>query len=133
MFNDDFDMVRKEQADMSIWKFKAHLQEAKERVTETTTRSSLISSPKSQPADSLPLYGRDIPQALQDLYLLLLDVPTIKDDQQPEDPSSPPTEDTTSQIDNLAVQNPAQVQVDHHQPERLSNNPPVIIAPLGCT
>ena len=133
VFNDDFNMVRKEQADMSIWKIKAHLQEAKERVTETTTRSSLISSPKSQPADSLPLYGRDIPQALQDLYLLLLDVPTIEDDQQPEDPSSPPTEDPTSQIDNLAVQNPDQVQVDHHQPERPSNNPPVIIAPLGYT
>ena len=33
---------------------------------ETTTRSSLISSPKNQPATSLPLYGRDIPQALQD-------------------------------------------------------------------
>ena len=30
VFDDDFDTVKKEQADMSIWKTKAHLQEAKE-------------------------------------------------------------------------------------------------------
>ena len=46
VFNDDFDTVRKEQADTSIWKIKAHLQESKERVTKTTTQSSLISSHK---------------------------------------------------------------------------------------
>ena len=32
-FVDDFDTVKKEQADTSIWKVKAHLQEAKERAT----------------------------------------------------------------------------------------------------
>ena len=30
VFNDDFNTVKKEQADTSIWKVKAHLQEAKE-------------------------------------------------------------------------------------------------------
>ena len=64
VFNDDFGTVGKEQADTSIWKTKAHLQEAKERVTETTTPSSLISGPKNQLVTFLPLYGRDIPQAL---------------------------------------------------------------------
>ena len=73
VFNDNFDKVRKEQADTSIWKIKAHHEESKERVTETTTRSSLISSPKNQPVTSLPPYGRDIPQALQDLSQLLPD------------------------------------------------------------
>ena len=62
VFDDDFNTVRKEQADTSLWETKAHLQEAKERVPETTTRSSLISSPKNQLATSLPLYARDIPQ-----------------------------------------------------------------------
>ena len=63
VFDDDFDTVKKEQADMSIWKIKAHLQEAKEKVTENTTRSSLISTPTHQPTLSLPPYGRDISQA----------------------------------------------------------------------
>ena len=81
VFDDDFDTVGKEQDNTSIWKTKAHLQEAKERVMENTTQSSLISSPKHQPATSLPLYGRDIPQALQDLSQLLLDSPTTENDQ----------------------------------------------------
>ena len=126
-------MVRKEQPDMSIWKIKAHLQEAKERVTETTTRSSLVSSPTNQPATSLPPYGRDIPQALQDLSKLFPEVPTIEESQQPYEPSTPPTEEPTSQIDNLAAQDPAQVQVDRHQPEGSANNPLVVIVPLGYT
>ena len=73
VFDDDFDTVKKEQADTRIWKAKAHLQEAKERAAEVTTQSSLVSSPKHQPVTSLPPYGRDIPQALQDLSQLLLD------------------------------------------------------------
>ena len=133
VFDDDFDMVRKEQADTSIWKIKAHLQEAKERVTETTTRSSLISNPKNQPVNSLPPYGRDIPQALHNLSQLLPDVPTLEEDHQPEELSIPPTEEPTSQIDNSASQDPDQVQVDHHQPEGPSNNPPLVIAPSGYT
>ena len=44
VFDDDFDTVKKEQADMSIWKIKAHLQEAKEKVLEKSTRSSLVSA-----------------------------------------------------------------------------------------
>ena len=126
-------MVRKEQADKSIWKIKAHLQESKETVTETTTRSSLISSPKNQPVTSLPPYGGDIPQALQDLSQLLPDVPTMEEDHQPEEPSIPPTEELTNQIDNSAAQDTVQAQVDDHQPEGPSNDPPVIIAPLGYT
>ena len=124
-------MVRKEQADTSIWKIKAHLQEAKERVTETTTRSSLISSPKNQPATSIPPYCRDIPQALQDLSQLLPDVPTIEEAQQPEEPSTPPTEEPTSHIEYSEAQDPA--QGDHHQPEGSSDDSPVVIVPSGYT
>ena len=72
VFDNNFDTVRKEQADTSIWKIKAHLQESKENVTKTTTQSSLISIPKNQLMPSLPLYGRDIPQALQDLSWMSL-------------------------------------------------------------
>ena len=118
---------------MSIWKTKAHLQEAKEKVTETTTRSALIPGPKNQPATSLPPYGRDIPQALQDLSQLLLDAPTTEDNQGHEEPSTPPTEEQTSQVENSETQDPAQVQVDHHQPAAPSNDPPVVIAPSGYT
>ena len=63
VFDDDFDTVKKEQADTSIWKIKAHLQEAKEQVLEKSTRSSLVSAPTNQPAPPLPSYGRDLPQA----------------------------------------------------------------------
>ena len=90
-------------------------------MTESTTRSSLISSPKHQPVRSLPPYGRDIPQALQDLSQLLPDAPATEDDGQP------------SQVENPEVQDPAQVQVDHHQQEALSDDSPVIIAPSGYT
>ena len=54
VFDDDFDTVKKEQADTSIWKTKAHLEEAKERAAEVTTRSLLISGPKHQLATPLP-------------------------------------------------------------------------------
>ena len=57
VFDDDFDTVKKEQADTSIWKIKAHLQEAKEQVLEKSTRSSLVSTPTNQLAPSLPSYG----------------------------------------------------------------------------
>ena len=79
VFDDDFDTVGKEQADMSIWKTKAHLQETKERVTESTTRSSLVSGPKHQLGTSLPPYSRDIPPALQDLSQLLPDAPATEE------------------------------------------------------
>ena len=134
VFDNDFNTVGKEQADMSIWKTKAHLQEAKEKVTETNIRSSLISGPKNQPATSLPPYGRDIPQALQDLSQVLPDAPTTEDNQRHEEPSTPPTEEpTTSQAETSDTQDPAQVQVDHHQPAAPSNDPPVIIVPSGYT
>ena len=87
VFDDDFDTVKKEQADTSIWKIKAHLQEAKEIVTEKTTRSLLISAPTHQPTSPLPPYSRDILQALQDLFQLLPDVPATG--HQPEEPSIP--------------------------------------------
>ena len=100
---------------------------------ETTTRSSLILGPKTQLAMSLPPYGSDIPQALQDLSQLLLDAPTTEDDQRHEEPSTPPTEGPTSQVEHSETQDPAQVQVDHHQPAAPSNDPPVIITPSGYT
>ena len=59
-------------------------------MTESTTRSLLISGPKHQLTMSLPLYGRDIPQALQDLSRLLPDAPTTEDNGQPEEPLAPP-------------------------------------------
>ena len=133
VFDDDFDTDGKEQADTSIWETKAHLQEAKERVTENTTRSSLISSPKHQPVMSLPPYGRDIPQGLQDLSQLLPDAPATEDDQQPEEPSTPPAEEPTRQAENSETQDLAHIQVDHHQPAAPSNDPPVVIAPSGYT
>ena len=132
LFDDDFDTVKKEQADASIWKTKAHLQEAKERAAEVTTRSSLVSGPKYQPVTSLPPYGRDIPQALQDLSQLLPDAPATTDGDQPQDPPTPPTEEPTGPVET-EVQNPVQGQVEHHQQEALSNEYPVVIAPLGYT
>ena len=93
VFDEDFDTVKKEQADTSIWKIKAHLQEAKEIATEKITPSLLVSAPKHQLALSLPLYGRDIPQALQDLSKLLPDVPASAHG--PEEPSIPPDEEPT--------------------------------------
>ena len=57
----------------------------------------------------------------------------MEEDHQPEDLSMSPTEDPTSQIDNSAAQDSVQAQADHHQPEGPSNNPPVIITPLGYT
>ena len=133
VFDDDFDMVKKEQSDTSIWKTKAHLQEAKERATEVTTRSLLISGPKHQPSTSLPPYCRDLPQALQDLSQLLLDAPTTEDDSQPEELSNPPTVEPTSQVENPETQDPAQIQVEHHQQEAPSNDSHIVIAPSGYT
>ena len=57
----------------------------------------------------------------------------MEEDHQPEDPSIPPTEEPTSQIDNSSAQDPVQAQVDDHQPEGPSNDPPVLIAPSGYT
>ena len=118
---------------MSIWKTKAHLQEAKERVMKSSTRSSLVSGPKHHPAISLPPYGRDIPQALQDLSQLLPDVPATEDDGQPEEPSTPPMEEPTSQVENPEMQDPDQVQVDHHQQEAPANDSHVVIRTLDIT
>ena len=131
VFDDDFDMVKKEQADTSIWKIKAHLQEAKEIVTEKTTRSSLISTPTHQPTSPLPPYDRDIPQALQDLSQLLPDVPATG--HQPEEPSIPPAEEPTptTPIATPEAQDPVHVPVEHHQQDAPSGNPPVVITPSG--
>ena len=96
---------------------------------ESITRSLLVSDPNHQPATSLPPYGRDIPQALQDLSQLLPDAPATEDDGQPEELSTPPTEEPTSQVENPEAQDPAQVQVDHHQQEALEKDSPVIVAP----
>ena len=128
VFDEDFDTVKKEQADTSIWKIKAHLQEAKEIVTEKTTRSSLISAPH-QPMSPMPPYSRDIPQALQDLSQLFLDVPATG--HQPEEPSIPPAEEPspTTPIATPEAQDQVHVPVEHHQQDAPSGNPPLVIAP----
>ena len=56
-----------------------------------------------------------------------------KDDQQPEQPWTPPAEEPTSQVEHSETQDPAQVQVDQHQPAAPLNHPPVVIAPSGYT
>ena len=133
VFDDDFDTVKKEQADTSIWKIKAHLQEAKEKVTEKTTWSSHISARTHQPTSPLPPYGRDIPQALQDLSQLLPDVPATA--HQPEEPSIPPAEEPTptTPIETSEAQDPVHVPVEHHQQDAPSGDPPVVIAPSEYT
>ena len=133
VYDDDIDTVKKEQADTSIWKIKAHLQEAKEIVTEKTTRSSLISAPTHQSTSPLPPYGRDIPQALQDLSQLLPDVPATG--HQPEGPSIPPAEEPTptTPIATPEAQDPVHVPVEHHQQDAPSGDPPVVITPSGYT
>ena len=132
MFDDNFDTVKKEQADTSIWKVKAHLQEAKERATEVTTESSLISIPKHQPATSLRPYGRDIPQALQDLSQLLPDAPAAIGGDQVADSPDVPTEEPTSPV-TMELQDPAPGRVEHHQQQTPTAQPPVVIAPTGYT
>ena len=93
VFDDNFDTVKREQADTSLWKIKAHLQETKEQVLEKSTRPSLVSSPTNQPSPSLPSYGRGIPQALLDLSNLLPDIPASA--HKPEETSIPPPEEPT--------------------------------------
>ena len=132
-FDDNFDTMKREQADTSLWKIKAHLQEAKEQVLEKSTRSSLVSAPTNQPAPSLPSYGRDIPQALQDLSHLLPDIPTAA--QEPEETSIPPAEEPTTipPVTALEAQDPGQVPVVHPQQAAQSRDAPVVIAPSGYT
>ena len=128
IFDDDFDTVKMEQADTSIWKAKAHLQEAKERATEVATQSLLVSGPKHQPATSLRPNGRDIPQALQDLSQLLPDAPGTTDGDQLQDPPASPAEEPTGPVET-EVQDPVPGQVEHHQQEPPSHQSPVVIAP----
>ena len=124
--------MKKEQADTSIWKVKAHLQEAKERVAEVTTQSSLISGPKHQPATSLHPYGRDIPQALQDLSQLLPDAPATMDGDQVQDSPVSPMQEPTGPVET-EMQDPVPGQVEHHQQEPPVNQSPIVIAPMGYT
>ena len=133
VFDDDFDTVKKGQADTSIWKIKAHLQEAKEQVLEKSTRSALVSAPTNQPTPSLPSYGRDIPQTLQDLSHLLPDIPAAS--HKPEEPSITPDEEPTSipPVTALDAQDPVQVPVVHPQQDAHSSDAPVVIAPSGYT
>ena len=133
VFDDDFDTVKKEQADTSIWKIKAHLQEAKEQMLDKSTKSSLISTPTNQPAPSLPSYGRDIPRALQNLSNLLPDIPVTT--HEPEEPSVPPAEEPTQimPVTTPEAHDPHQVPVVHPQQDTQSNDAPVVIAPSGYT
>ena len=133
VFDDNFDTVKREQADTSLWKIKAHLQEAKEQAAEVTTQSSLISGPNHQPATSLRPYSRDIPQALPDLSQLLPDVPATTEGDRVPDPPVQPTEEPTSPV-AAELPDPVPDQVGRHQQESSPNQPtqlPVIIAPTG--
>ena len=132
VFDDNFDTVKGEQADTSIWKVKAHLQEAKEQAAEVTTQSSLISGPKHQPATSLRPYSRDIPQTLQDLSQLLPDAPATTDGDQVPDPPALPMENPIRPA-ATELQDPAPAQVERHQQESSTTQPPIIIAPTGYT
>ena len=133
VFDDDFDTVKKEQVGTSIWNIKAHLQEAKEQVLEKSTRSSLVSAPTNQPAPSLPSYGRDVPQALQDLSHLLPVIPAAA--HEPEEASIPPAEEPTpiTPVAAPEAQDPVQVPVGHPQQDAQSSDVPVVIAPSGYT
>ena len=124
--------MKKEQADTSIWKVKAHLQEAKERVAEITTQSSIISGQTHQHTSSLRPYGRDIPQALQDLSQLLPDVSAPTDGDQVQDSPALPMEEPTGPV-ATELQDPAPGQAERHQQEPSANQPPVIITPTGYT
>ena len=130
VFDDNFDTVKREQANTSIWKIKAHLQEAKEQATEVTTQLSLISRPNHQPVTSLRPYGKDIRQALQDLSELLPDAPaTIEGDKAPHPPVFPTEEPACSVAAEL--QNSAPDQVEHYQQEPSRTQPPIVITPTG--
>ena len=132
VFDDNFDTVKKEQVDTSIWKVKAHLQEAKERAAEVTTQSSLFSGPRYQPATSLCPYGRDIPQALQDLSELLPDAPASTGGDQVQDSLASPTEEPTGPV-AMELQDLAPDQVERHQQEPSTTQLPIVIAPTGYT
>ena len=67
VFNDDFDTVKKEQHDTSLWKHKAHLQEKKDTVETVMTMSTLVTTPAPATVPHIPQYGVDIPAALQKL------------------------------------------------------------------
>ena len=130
VFDDNFDTVKREQANTSIWTIKAHLQEAKEQAAEVTTQSFLISGPNHQPATSLRPHGRDIPQPLQGLSQLLPDAPgTTEGDQVPDHPVLPMEEPTSPAAAEL--QDPAPDQVECHQQVSSPIQPPVVIAPTG--
>ena len=101
---------------------------------EKATRSSLVSTPANQAAPSLPSYGRDIPQALQDLSNLLPDIPATA--HEPEETTIPPAEETTPipPVTTPEAQDPVHAPVAHPQ---LDGPPPseapVNIAPSGHT
>ena len=100
---------------------------------EKSTRSSLVSTPINQPAPSLPSYGRDIPQALQDLSHLLPDIPAAV--HEPEEPSIPPAEEPISipSVTALDAQDPVNVPVVHPHQDAQSSDVPVVITPSGYT
>ena len=132
VFDDNFDTAKREQADTSIWKVKAHLQEAKEQAAEVTTQTLLISGPKHQPATSLRPYSMEIPQALQDMSHLLPDAPATSDGDQVPDPPAQPTEAPTSPA-ATEPRDPAPDQVERHQQQSSTTQPPVVVATTGYT
>ena len=81
---------------------------------------------------SLRPYGRDIPQALQDLSQLLPDAPATTDGYQVQDSSASPTEEPTGHVET-ELQDPAPGQAKRHQQEPSANQPPIVISPMGYT
>ena len=80
---------------------------------------------------SLCPYGRDIPQALQDLSQLLPDAPAPNGDQVQDSPALPLEEPTGPVATEL--QDPAPAQAERHQQGPSANQPPIVIAPTGYT
>ena len=71
VFNDDFDTVKKEQHDTSIWQRKAHRQATQDKCRAATVNVMPVTQPTLTKTLLLPNYGADIPATLQQLPELL--------------------------------------------------------------
>ena len=71
IFGDDFDTVKKEQHDTSIWQRKAHLQATQDKLQAATVNVMPVTQPTLTKTSLLPNYGANIPTTLQQLPELL--------------------------------------------------------------
>ena len=66
VFDDDFDTVKKEQHDTSIWQRRAHLQATQDKLRAATVNVVPVTQPTLTTKTSLlPNYGANIPATLQ--------------------------------------------------------------------